>query len=315
MKKTSKKPWYHSGLAFHCRQCGNCCAGPDEGYVWINKEEIIKLADFLKITPDQLKKKCLRRIDLRYSLIEKKSSKNCIFLSRNPDQTINCDIYPVRPLQCRTWPFWSENLRSASTWKHLAQKCPGIDHGLWYDLPKISALRQGDLSKTPPNISCDQAAALWIKNNLDNEPCFEAVKKIYQHIEQHLDAVGAECQNCQQCCDFTTYGHRLYATTLEMLYFVRHLPTDTSPADNPTIKLPTNGRCPYQDNQGCQMHHARTAGCRIFYCRQLETNFQNELTEMVLQSLRKLHQQLHAVYLYAEIGHWLNIIGESMKPK
>lgn len=315
MKKTEKKTWYHSGLAFNCRQCGNCCAGPDEGYVWISKEEIEKLAHFLKMTPAQLKNNYLHRVGLRYSLIEKQPSKDCIFLSRNSDQTIDCDIYPVRPLQCRTWPFWSENLRSASTWNHAAQKCPGIDDGLWYDLPKIIALRQGDLSKLDPTISHEQAAALWIKENLDNDTCIDAVKDIYQQIERHLAAAAAECQNCHLCCDFTTYNHRLYATTLEMLYFVRHLPTNNSPTDYPNIKLLNKGRCPYQNDQGCQMYHVRTAGCRIFFCREIDKNFQNELTELVLQNLKKLHRQLNAVYLYAEIGHWLNIIKQTFNPK
>jgi len=100
-----------------------------------------------------------------------------------------------------------------------------------------------------------------------------------------------------------------------MLYFVRHLPNNNSSTDYPTIKLENNGRCPYQNDQGCQMYHARTAGCRIFYCRQLDTNFQNELTEMTLKTLRKLHRQCHAVYLYAQIGHWLNIISQTIKPK
>ncbi|MCP4710385.1 MAG: YkgJ family cysteine cluster protein [Planctomycetes bacterium] len=315
MKKPSKKTWYQSGLAFNCRQCGNCCAGPDEGYVWISKEEIVKLADFLKLTPEKLKKKHLRRVGLRYSLIEKKTSKDCIFLTRNPNQSINCDVYPVRPLQCRTWPFWNENLRSNSTWNHAAQKCPGIDNGLWYDLPKIIALRQGDLSKPTPTLSTDQAAAQWIRENLDNKTCIDAVKNIYQQIEHHLDAAGAQCQSCRQCCDFATYGHRLYASTLEMLYFVHQLPTNNSPNDYPAIKQLNNHRCPYQDDKGCQIYHARTAGCRIFYCRQLDTGFQHELTEMVLKTLKKLHRQSHAVYLYADIGHWLNIIDQTLKPK
>ena len=311
----TKKPWYHSGLAFNCRQCGNCCDGPEEGYIWISKEEIIKLADFLKIAPQQLKKKYLRRVGLRYSLIEKQSSKDCIFLSRNPDQTINCDIYHLRPLQCRTWPFWSENLRSPSTWKRAAQKCPGIDYGLWYDLPKITALRQGDLSQPPPCLSTDQAAAQWIKENLNNDPCIEAVKNIYQHIDRRLHAAAAECLNCQQCCNFAAYDHRLYATTLEMLYFVRHLPTNNSPTVYPPIILPIKDSCPYQNVKGCLMYQARTAGCRIFYCRKLDANFQNHLTEIVLLSLKKLHRQFHAVYLYAEFEHWLNILNKTMKSK
>ena len=34
-----EKPWYASGLAFECTQCGDCCSGPEEGYVWVTPEE------------------------------------------------------------------------------------------------------------------------------------------------------------------------------------------------------------------------------------------------------------------------------------
>jgi len=315
MKKTSKKPWYQAGLAFQCRQCGNCCAGPDEGYVWINKIEILKLADFLKISPQQLKNDYLRRVGVRYSLIEKQPSKDCIFLSRNPDHTVKCDIYPVRPLQCRTWPFWNENLRSPATWKHAAQKCPGINHGLWYDLKKISALGRADLSHPNPEISKEQAAASWIKNNLNNKPCLEAVEKIYRQIDRQIESTDALCQNCGQCCDFDNYDHRLYATTLEMLYFVHHLPNSNSPTGYPIIKPLDNGRCPCQNERGCKIYHARTTGCRIFFCRQLDKNSQNDLAEKIQLNLQKIHQQFHAVYLYAELGQWLNILGHTLNKK
>jgi Fe-S-cluster containining protein len=39
-----------------------------------------------------------------------------------------CAIYPVRPKQCATWPFWKENLRRAA-WEEIAKDCPGIGKG------------------------------------------------------------------------------------------------------------------------------------------------------------------------------------------
>ena len=36
---------------------------------------------------------------------------DCVFLKEDPERgRKTCSIYPVRPLQCRTWPFWPENL-------------------------------------------------------------------------------------------------------------------------------------------------------------------------------------------------------------
>ena len=35
--------WYQDGLAFECTRCGACCTGAP-GYVWVNDEEIARLA-------------------------------------------------------------------------------------------------------------------------------------------------------------------------------------------------------------------------------------------------------------------------------
>ena len=40
------EPWYADGLNFTCTQCGNCCTG-GPGFVWISREEIVRLAAHL----------------------------------------------------------------------------------------------------------------------------------------------------------------------------------------------------------------------------------------------------------------------------
>ena len=51
-KTTEGEAWYADGLRFTCSQCGNCCTG-GPGYVWIDRDEIVKLAAYLKITPEE----------------------------------------------------------------------------------------------------------------------------------------------------------------------------------------------------------------------------------------------------------------------
>ena len=51
-------------------------------------------------------------------------------------------IYPVRPGQCRTWPFWSENLASPNAWNKTAQKCPGINRGKLYSYEQIQKIKR-----------------------------------------------------------------------------------------------------------------------------------------------------------------------------
>jgi hypothetical protein len=133
--------WYRQGLAFQCQGCGNCCSGPDEGFVWITRPEIQLLAEKLNMPPGQLRKKYLRRYFNRVSLIEHPETKDCIFLKNDGGQK-SCDIYEVRPNQCRTWPFWNSNLKSSSAWNYAAQNCPGINRGKLFTFEEIERIRK-----------------------------------------------------------------------------------------------------------------------------------------------------------------------------
>jgi Fe-S-cluster containining protein len=132
--------WYAAGLHFGCLECGNCCSGPAEGYIWVAGPEIRRIAQFLNITPGELKKKCLRRVGFRRSIIEDMETYDCIFLRQN-DKGKTCSIYPVRPSQCRTWPFWSCNLASPDCWNMTGQKCPGINRGKFHSPEQIRAIK------------------------------------------------------------------------------------------------------------------------------------------------------------------------------
>ena len=32
--------WYVGGLHFECMECGQCCSGPGDGYIWVTRPEI-----------------------------------------------------------------------------------------------------------------------------------------------------------------------------------------------------------------------------------------------------------------------------------
>ena len=55
-------------------------------------------------------------------------------------ETRRCRIYAVRPVQCRTWPFWRSNLESAETWARTQTKCPGAGYGDFIPLETIEEL-------------------------------------------------------------------------------------------------------------------------------------------------------------------------------
>lgn len=134
-----REKWYREGLSFSCTQCGNCCSG-DPGYVWATKEEVRRISEFLGRTDGWLDKKHLRRVGLRYSLTELADG-DCIFLKRENGKAM-CSIYPVRPLQCRTWPFWNDLLSSKRSWDETASsKCPGMNNGRSYTYVQIEGIR------------------------------------------------------------------------------------------------------------------------------------------------------------------------------
>lgn len=140
-QKTEKTPWYVAGLAFECAQCGRCCAGPEEGYVWASEDEIRLAAEYLGITVEQMHKQYVRKIGRRYSFREVSKTNDCIFLTERADgKGKGCLIYPVRPTQCRTWPFWASNISDTDAWAQAGMRCIGINRGKIVPLKKIEAL-------------------------------------------------------------------------------------------------------------------------------------------------------------------------------
>ena len=127
-------PWYHEGLSFRCSQCGDCCRG--EGFVWVNETEIESIARFLDIDRDEFGRRFLRRVGQSLSLTDN-AEEDCIFWDQG------CTIYPVRPTQCRTFPFWKHHLASPSSWASVGRVCPGVGEGRSYELVQIERLARG----------------------------------------------------------------------------------------------------------------------------------------------------------------------------
>lgn len=139
-----EKPWFSDGLSFQCTLCGNCCTG-GPGYVWISDEEIDLLAAHLKLSREETLKKYCRKLHGKISLKESRDENGeypCVFLTDLGNGKRGCGIYPVRPLQCRTWPFWEGNLISKKSWTAVGKKtCPGLNTGRKFSLTQIVALR------------------------------------------------------------------------------------------------------------------------------------------------------------------------------
>jgi Fe-S-cluster containining protein len=117
------EPWYHEGLRFRCTRCGNCCTG-EPGFVWVGEDEISAIAAYRDEPVAQVKALYTRPFDGERSLREKANG-DCVFFDRQD----GCTVYPVRPPQCRTWPFWESNVLTPESWKRTCQVCPGSGQG------------------------------------------------------------------------------------------------------------------------------------------------------------------------------------------
>jgi Fe-S-cluster containining protein len=126
-------PWYEGGLSFECTRCGACCTG-EEGFVWLNEEEIDRLAQRVDLRPDEFLKVYAKRVGKRISLRERENG-DCVFWHKN----VGCSVYEDRPRQCRTWPFWNSNIASPEDWERTKQSCPGTGMGRLYTVEEILA--------------------------------------------------------------------------------------------------------------------------------------------------------------------------------
>jgi Fe-S-cluster containining protein len=120
----SSDPWYHAGLPFECTQCGDCCTG-SPGFVWVNSNEVRAIADYLDKPVGEIRLLYTRPARGRVSLNEYANG-DCVFFD---PQARRCTIYPVRPMQCKTWPFWDSTTATPAAWAETCRACPGSGTG------------------------------------------------------------------------------------------------------------------------------------------------------------------------------------------
>ncbi|PZT47462.1 zinc/iron-chelating domain-containing protein [Helicobacter valdiviensis] len=107
-----------------CKECGGKCCKGESGYVYLTLEDMQKIAEFLGMDFMEFTQKYIRKLVAGYSLLEKKEINGkgyaCIFLNEEKGE---CEIYKVRPMQCRTFPFWQGFKQDYS---ELKNECMGI---------------------------------------------------------------------------------------------------------------------------------------------------------------------------------------------
>jgi uncharacterized protein len=119
-----RRYFFDDGIFFQCRQCGRCCNG-SPGIVRVTGAEILGIAEFLTLSPSAFESRYLFAYEDGFSIREDETGR-CLFYENG------CRVYPVRPLQCQSFPFWFTNLRSHEKWLETVKVCPGIGTGHFF---------------------------------------------------------------------------------------------------------------------------------------------------------------------------------------
>lgn len=133
--------FFDEGIRFECTQCGNCCTGAP-GLVRLDNEEAQAMAEHLKVSLPYFYSAYVRTTGDGPSLRER-SHGDCVFFMSG-----KCVVYPVRPTQCRTYPFWFKNLRSEARWSQTCESCPGIGRGKLYSRSEILSMLRDERALT-----------------------------------------------------------------------------------------------------------------------------------------------------------------------
>lgn len=128
------KPFWSEGVRFECQGSGKCCTSRGAyGYVYLTIEDRRRMAKRVGLTTSAFTRTYCKKTNGWFHL--KHPEKNCRFLDGK-----RCTVYEARPNQCRTWPFWPENM-SARVWTtEIKTFCPGVGKGRLFSEAEIKAI-------------------------------------------------------------------------------------------------------------------------------------------------------------------------------
>ncbi len=121
---------------FECQPgCIECCT--QAGEVYLTADDVSRIASHLGQTADHFQSTlCDTDVDGDLRLTTP-PDKACHFLLED-----GCSIHAVKPLQCRAYPFWPENVAGRRAWKNAGRMCPGIGVGPILPVEDIRAAAQ-----------------------------------------------------------------------------------------------------------------------------------------------------------------------------
>jgi Fe-S-cluster containining protein len=107
---------------FACQPgCTKCC--DVRGFVYITENDLRRMAEYVGLSAQAFETQYVVRFKQLLRLRKPRRSQ-CHFLTEQ-----GCSVHPVKPVQCRLYPFWPELVEERANWEAERKMCPGIGKG------------------------------------------------------------------------------------------------------------------------------------------------------------------------------------------
>lgn len=130
------------GILWKCQRCTKCCGDTAERKrrVLVLPSEAKEIRKALGLPLDRF---CRRTRFKPFTLEMKKDARGkCIFLKEN-----ECQIYSIRPLVCRFYPFWLERRADGTFSFKVTDECAGIGFGQTLEKSFFKSLFEATMDK------------------------------------------------------------------------------------------------------------------------------------------------------------------------
>ncbi len=136
-RQQKRSEFLATGVRFECQGSGKCCTSRGSyGYVYLSLSDRRRLAAHLGLRTGTFTRRHCEKTEGLFHL--KGPERDCRFLEER-----RCQVYQARPMQCRAWPFWSENLDPEIWRREVAPFCAGVGQGAVHAPEIIEALARG----------------------------------------------------------------------------------------------------------------------------------------------------------------------------
>lgn len=135
----------------------------------------------------------------------------------------------------------------------------------------------------------------------------DRLEAVYVMAREAIEARGPACWASGRCCNFEKTGHRLYCTGLEAAYTVVGLRSRgrVEPTEVEIQEARRAGGCPLQVANLCGAHEIKPMGCRVYFCDRSVQDWQHELSERLMNEIRRVHDEFGIEYVY---GEWRSLL-------